>query len=310
MSARAPVLFAAVVVGVVLLTSGLYIVGETQQVIITRFGEPVGVAITDPGLHIKIPFIQRVNYFDKRFLEWDGAANQVPTRDKRFIWVDTYARWRIRDPRAYMERLRGDEATAQSRLDDILDGETRNSIARHDLVQVVRTTNRQPDSSLQDEEETGVLEEIVTGRTFITEEIIATAAPRLEELGIELIDFRLKRINYVDEVRRDVFDRMIAERQRIAQRYRSEGEGEAARIRGERERELQRIQSEAYRQAQENMGTADAESTRIYADAYNLDAGFYAFLKSMETFETVIDSTTTLILTTGGDLLQFLNGPR
>ena len=310
MSARAPVLFAAVVVGIVLLTSGLYIVGETQQVIITRFGEPVGVAITDPGLHIKIPFIQRVNYFDKRFLEWDGAANQVPTRDKRFIWVDTYARWRIRDPRAYMERLRGDEATAQSRLDDILDGETRNSIARHDLVQVVRTTNRQPDSSLQDEEETGVLEEIVTGRTFITEEIIATAAPRLEELGIELIDFRLKRINYVDEVRRDVFDRMIAERQRIAQRYRSEGEGEAARIRGERERELQRIQSEAYRQAQENMGTADAESTRVYADAYNLDAGFYAFLKSMETFETVIDSTTTLILTTGGDLLQFLNGPR
>ena len=204
--------------------------------IITRFGEPVGVAITDPGLHIKIPFIQRVNYFDKRFLEWDGAANQVPTRDKRFIWVDTYARWRISDPRVYLERLRGDEATAQSRLDDILDGETRNSVARHDLVQVVRTTNRQPDLSLQDEEETGVLEEIVTGRTAITEEIIATAAPRLEELGIELIDFRLKRINYVDEVRRDVFDRMIAERQRIAQRYRSEGEGEAARIRGERER--------------------------------------------------------------------------
>ena len=310
MSMRAPVLFAAIVVGIVLLTSGLYIIGETQQVIITRFGEPVGVAITEPGLHIKIPFIQRVNYFDKRFLEWDGAANQVPTRDKRFIWVDTYARWRISDPRVYLERLRGDEATAQSRLDDILDGETRNSVARHDLVQVVRTTNRQPDLSLQDEEETGVLEEIVTGRTAITEEIIATAAPRLEELGIELIDFRLKRINYVDEVRRDVFDRMIAERQRIAQRYRSEGEGEAARIRGERERELQRIQSEAYRQAQENMGTADAESTRIYADAYNLDAGFYAFLKSMETFETVIDSTTTLILTTGGDLLQFLNGPQ
>ena len=255
MSMRAPVLFAAIVfVGIVLLTSGLYIIGETQQVIITRFGEPVGVAITEPGLHIKIPFIQRVNHFDKRFLEWDGAANQVPTRDKRFIWVDTYARWRISDPRVYLERLRGDEATAQSRLDDILDGETRNSVARHDLVQVVRTTNRQPDLSLQDEEETGVLEEIVTGRTAITEEIIATAAPRLEELGIELIDFRLKRINYVDEVRRDVFDRMIAERQRIAQRYRSEGEGEAARIRGERERELQRIQSEAYRQAQENMG--------------------------------------------------------
>ena len=311
MSARTPaLLLAAIVVAIVVITSGLYIVDETQQVVITRFGEPVGVAVTDPGLHIKVPFIQRVNYFDKRFLEWDGAANQVPTRDKRFIWVDTYARWRISDPRIYLERLRGDEVTAQSRLDDILDGETRNSVARHDLVQVVRTTNRQPDLSLQDEEETGVLEDIVTGRTAITEEIIATAGPRLEELGIELIDFRLKRINYVDEVRRDVFDRMIAERQRIAQGYRSEGEGEAARISGEKERELQRIQSEAYRQAQENMGTADAESTRIYADAYNLDPGFYAFLKSMETFETVIDSTTTLILTTEGDLLQFLNGPR
>tara|TARA_B100001123_G_scaffold435548_1_gene564294 strand:- start:2098 stop:3030 length:933 start_codon:yes stop_codon:yes gene_type:complete len=310
MNAKITALLAAIVVGFVVLTSGLYIVDETQQVVITRFGEPVGDAVTDPGLHIKIPFVQEANYFDKRFLEWDGAANQVPTRDKRFIWVDTYARWRISNPRSYLERLRGDELTAQSRLDDILDGETRNSVARHDLVQVVRTTNRQPDLSLQDEEETGVLEDILTGRTAITEEIIATAAPRLEELGIELIDFRLKRINYVDEVRRDVFDRMIAERQRIAQRYRSEGEGEAARIRGEKERELQRIQSEAYRQAQENMGTADAESTRIYADAYNLDAGFYAFLKSMESFETVVDSTTTLILTTGGDLLQYLNGPR
>jgi membrane protease subunit HflC len=310
MNAKITALLAAIVVVVVVLTSGLYIVDETQQVVITRFGEPVGDAVIDPGLHIKIPFVQEANYFDKRFLEWDGAANQVPTRDKRFIWVDTYARWRISNPRSYLERLRGDEMTAQSRLDDILDGETRNSVARHDLVQVVRTTNRQPDMSLQDEEETGVLVEITTGRTAITEEIIATAAPRLEELGIELIDFRLKRINYVDEVRRDVFERMIAERQRIAQRYRSEGEGEAARIRGEKERELQRIQSEAYRQAQEDMGTADAESTRIYADAYNLDAGFYAFLKSMESFETVVDSTTTLILTTGGDLLQYLNGPR
>ena len=310
MSAKMAVLLAAIVVATGVAASGFYIVGETQQVIITRFGQPVGDAITDPGLHFKLPFVQLANYFDKRFLEWDGAANQVPTRDKRFIWVDTYARWRISDPRMYLERLRGDEATAQSRLDDILDGETRNSVARHDLVQVVRTANRQPDLALQDEEETGVLEDIETGRTAITEEITATAAPRLAELGIELIDFRLKRINYVDEVRRDVFERMIAERQRIAQRYRSEGEGEAARIRGEKERDLQRIQSEAYRQAQENRGTADAESTRIYAAAYNLDAGFYAFLKSMETFETVIDSTTTLILSTEGDLLQYLSGPQ
>ena len=304
-----PVLLAAVVVGLILLSTATYIVDQTEQVVITRFGEPVGDAVTDPGLHFLIPFVQQANYFEKRFMEWDGAANQVPTRDKRFIWVDTYARWRISNPRTYLERLRGDELTAQSRLDDILDGETRNAVARNDLVQVVRTSNRQPDASLLDEEETGVLEEITTGRTAITREIVATAAPRLLELGIELIDFQLKRINYVDEVQRDVFARMIAERNRVAERYRSEGEGEAARIGGEKERELQRIQSEAYRSAQENRGAADAEATRIYAAAYNLDPGFYAFLKSMETFEATIDADTTLILTTEGDLLQYLNGP-
>ncbi len=305
-----PVLAAAIVVGFILLSMGTYVVDQTQQVIITRFGEPVGDAVTEPGLHFLIPFIQQANYFEKRFMEWDGAANQVPTRDKRFIWVDTYARWRISDPRTYLERLRGDENTAQSRLDDILDGETRNAVARNDLVQVVRTSNRQPDASLLNEEETGVLEEITTGRTAITRAIVATAAPRLLELGIELIDFQLKRINYVDEVQRDVFARMIAERNRVAERYRSEGEGEAARIGGEKERELQRIQSEAYRTAQEERGTADAEATRIYAAAYNLDPGFYAFLKSMETFELAIDPDTTLILTTDNELLQYLNGPR
>ncbi len=305
-----PVLAAAIVVGFILLSMGTYVVDQTQQVIITRFGEPVGDAVTEPGLHFLIPFVQQANYFEKRFMEWDGAANQVPTRDKRFIWVDTYARWRISDPRTYLERLRGDENTAQSRLDDILDGETRNAVARNDLVQVVRTSNRQPDASLLDEEETGVLEEITTGRTAITRAIVATAAPRLLELGIELIDFQLKRINYVDEVQRDVFARMIAERNRVAERYRSEGEGEAARIGGEKERELQRIQSEAYRTAQEERGTADAEATRIYAAAYNLDPGFYAFLKSMETFELAIDPDTTLILTTDNELLQYLNGPR
>lgn len=310
MSVKIPILVAAIVIGFMMLSSGLFIVGESQQVIITQFGNPVGDAITEPGLHFKVPFIQDTNYFDKRFLEWDGAANQVPTRDKRFIWVDTYARWRISDPLAFLESLRGDELTAQSRLDDILDGETRNAVARHDLVEVVRTSNRQPDLTLQDEEETGVLDEIETGRTVIVQEIRTTAAPRLAELGIELMDFQLKRINYVDEVQRDVFARMIAERQRIAQGYRSEGEGEAARIGGEKERELQRIQSEAYRSAQENRGTADAEATRIYADAYNLDPAFYAFMKSMETFETAIDPGTTLILTTDSELLQYLNGPQ
>jgi membrane protease subunit HflC len=301
---------ALVIVVLVVLASGFYVVDERQQVIITQFGEPVDAAVTDPGLHFKVPFIQTANFFDKRFLEWDGDANQVPTRDKRFIWVDTYARWRISDPQVYLERLRGDELTAQSRLDDILDGETRNAVARHDLVEVVRTSNRQPDTSEVDEEETGVLDEITTGRVDITEAIQTIAGPRLLELGIELMDFRFKRINYVDEVQRDVFDRMIAERQRIAQRYRSEGEGEAARIGGEKERELQRIQSEAYRDAQATRGIADAEATRIYADAYNRDASFYAFMKSMETVESSVDPNTMLILTTGGDLFRYLEGPR
>ncbi len=308
--AKVPLLISAGIVVLILLVNGLYIVDETEQVIVTQFGQPVGDAVTTPGLKVKIPLIQVANYFDKRFLEWDGDPNQVPTRDKRFVWVDAYARWRISNPLTYLERLRGDENTAQSRLDDILDGETRNAIARNDLLQVVRTVNRQPDTVEGDQEETGVLDPIETGRSDITADIRETAAPRLEELGIELVDFQLKRINYVAEVQQDVFARMIAERQRIAQQYRSEGEGEAARIRGERERDLQAIQSEAYRQAQETQGVADGEATRIYADAYTRDGSFYAFMKSMETFETAIDPNTLLVLTTDGELFQYLNEPQ
>ena len=307
---KAPLLISAGIVGLILLGSGLFIVDETQQVIITQFGDPVGEAITTPGLKFKIPFIQMANFFDKRFMEWDGEPNQVPTRDKRFIWVDAYARWRISDPLMYLERLRGDENTAQSRLDDILDGETRNAIARSDLLQVVRTSNRQPETVEGDQEETGVLNEITTGRADIAADIRRTAAPRLAELGLELVDFQIKRINYVAEVQQDVFARMIAERQRIAQQYRSEGEGEAARIRGERERDLQSIQSEAYRQAEETRGVADADASRIYADAYNRDGEFYEFTKSMETIETAIDPNTLMILTTDNALFQYLNQPQ
>ena len=307
---KAPLLIAAGIVGLLLLNNGIYIVDETQQVVITQFGQPMGDSITTPGLKFKMPFIQVANFFDRRFLEWDGDPNQVPTRDKRFVWVDAYARWRISDPLVYLERLRGDELTAQSRLDDILDGETRNAIARNDLLQVVRTSNRVPETVEGDQEETGVLDEITSGRVDITLAIRETAAPRLTELGIELVDFQLKRINYVAEVQQDVFARMIAERQRIAQQYRSEGEGEAARIRGERERDLQVIQSEAYREAQEAQGVADAEATRIYADAYNRDGSFYEFMKSMETVETAIDPNTLLILSTDSELFQYLNQPQ
>ncbi len=292
------------------LYSSAYIVDETQQVIITQFGDPVGDAITEPGMHFKAPFIQQANFFDRRFLEWDGDANQVPTRDKRFIWVDSYARWRISEPLRFFQRVR-DELGAQSRLDDILDGETRNAVARHDLVEVVRSTNRQPDASLvESEEETAVLETVERGRQEVIAAVLETARARTSDLGIELIDFQIKRINYVEEVRRDVFLRMIAERNRIAERYRSEGEGEAARIRGEKERDLSRIQSEAYRTAQELQGTADAEATRTYAEAYNRDASFYAFMKSLETLEETADSNSTLILSTDADLLEYLSSPQ
>jgi membrane protease subunit HflC len=253
-----------------------------------------------------MPFIQKANFFDKRFLEWDGDPNQVPTKDKRFIWVNTYARWRIDDPLKFLERLR-DEQGAQSRLDDILDGETRSAVARQVLVEVVRSSNREPDLILIDsDEETAILERIEKGREAITREILQNAQEKLTDLGIELIDLRFKRINYVDEVRKDVFDRMIAERKRVAQRYRSEGEGEAARIRGEKEKELAQIQSEAYRTAEEIRGNADAQATQIYAEAYNRDIDFFTFMKSLETYEQTLDRGSTLILTTDSDLLRFL----
>ena len=294
----------------VVLSSATYQVHETNQVIITQFGNPIGDAKTEPGLHFKVPFIQKTNYFEKRFLEWDGSPNQVPTKDKRFIWVDTYARWRIVDPLRFFQRLR-DERGAQSRLDDILDGETRNSVARYDLIELVRSNNRNPDDVLvESEEEAAILEGIEMGRGNIAAEILATSAQRTEDFGIELLDLRLKRINYVEEVQQDVFARMIAERQRIAEEFRSEGEGEAARIAGERDLELLRIQSEAYRAAEELRGVADGAATAVYGDAYNADPDFYAFTKSMETYEATMDSTTMFILGTDNELLRYLEQPR
>jgi membrane protease subunit HflC len=310
---KRPMLVVQIVVALVLLvllSSATYQVGEVEQVIITQFGQPVGDPVTDPGLHFKVPFIQDTNYFDKRFLEWDGSANQMPTKDKRFIWVNTYARWRVVDPLKFFQRLR-DERGAQSRLDDILDGETRNAVARYDLIELVRSSNRPPeDVPVESEQDTIVLEQIQMGRPAITAEILQAAQGRTSDLGIEILDIRLKRLNYVDEVQQDVFARMIAERQRIAELYRSEGQGEAARIRGEQERDLQRIQSEAYRTAQELRGKADAESTTIYAEAYNRDPDFYAFVKSLETYERTVDPQTIFVLGTDSDLLKYLRTPR
>lgn len=305
-----PTLVAVLLGGLFLAGSSAYIVSEFNQAVITQFGEPVGDPITEPGLHFKIPFIQTANMFEKRFLEWDGFPNQVPTRDRRFIWVDTYARWRITDPLLFFQRLR-DERGAQSRLDDILDGETRNAVARHDLIEIVRTSNREPaDATATGLEEAEALAPIVTGREQITREILEAAAAAVGELGIELLDLQFKRINYIADVQQDVFARMIAERQRIAAEFRSEGQGESARIQGERERDLARIQSEAFRAAEEIRGTADAEAIDIYADAYNQDAAFYAFTKSLETYERTMDPGTFLILGTDSQLLRFLETPR
>ncbi len=298
-------------VGVMIAGGALYVVDETEQVVITQFGDPKGDAVTTPGLKFKIPFIRRANYFDNRFLEWDGDPNEVPTRDKRFIHVDTYARWRITDPLLYFQRLRSEQG-AQSRLDDILDGETRNVIASHDLIEVVRSTNRE---FVVSEEigggGTGVsADSIASGRAQLAQEVLAAARTRTEDLGIEILDFRFKRINYVEQVRQEVYARMISERQRIAEQFRSEGAGESARINGERERELKEITSEAYRRAQEIKGRADAAAADIYAGAYNRDADFYRFLRTMEVLRSTLDSTTVLVLSTDSDLLRFLGRDR
>jgi membrane protease subunit HflC len=297
----------AIVLAVALLSS-IYVVYEPDQVIITQLGMPVGGTVDTPGLHWKVPFFQKVNRFDKRFLEWDGESNEVPTRDKRFVQVDTTARWRISDPLLFFQRLR-DERGAQSRLDDILDGETRNAVANHALVEIVRTSNRTPEPDASVPEEDQGFEPIRFGRDRVREVILQAARSRTADLGIEIMDVRLKRINYVEEVRTKVYDRMIAERQRIATQYRSEGEGEAAQIRGERDRDLQRIQSEAYREAQEIRGGADAESTRIYATAHDRSAEarrFYTFQKTLETYGLTIDADTVLVLSTDSELYRLL----
>ncbi len=299
----------------ILLNSAVYIVSETEQVVLTQFGNPVGDAVTTAGVHMKMPFIQKANFFDKRFLEWDGDANQIPTKDKRFIWVDTYARWKIVDPLLFFQRL-SDERRAQTRLDDILDGQTRNVVANNNLVEIVRSTNREMQVSenieelIEGEKEDLAAYNIEVGREKIAQMIIEQASPQLAELGIQLLDLRFKRINYVREVQQKIFDRMISERKRIADKFRSEGQGEAAKILGDKERDLKEIQSEAYRQAEEIKGKADAEATNIYAKAYNKSNAsreFYKFIKTMETYKNTLTERDWLILSTEGDFFKYLN---
>lgn len=311
MNKATPLIVAGIIViALIAALSSAYIVSETEQVVLTQFGKPIGDPILEPGIHFKIPIIQTANFFDKRFLEWDGDPNQVPTKDKRFIWVDTYARWRIKDPLLFFQRVR-DERGAQSRLDDMLDGETRNAIAKHLLVEIVRSTNRQPElpEGAIEGELVEKLQEIKFGREEITRSIIAAAAPRTLELGIELLDIRFKRINYVEEVQKKIYERMITERKRIADKFRSEGQGEASSILGDKERDLKKIESEAYRASQEIIGKADAEATRIYAAAYdrnNDSREFYRFLKTMETYKTTLSEKDWLVLSTKGAFFKYL----
>ena len=306
-STRTILIVGAVLAALLVSLDAVYVVTETNQAIITQFGEPIGGAVTTPGLHFKAPFVQKTHFFDKRWLEWDGDPNQIPTRDKKYIWLDTYCRWRISDPLVFFQRVR-DERGAHSRIDDIVDGETRNVVANFDLVEIVRSSNREfeltEESALLDLSD--VVGKIQTGREKLARTILENASKITPEFGVELMDVQIKRVNYVDEVEKKVFDRMIAERQRIASKYRSEGDGRSAEIRGEKERELKRIISEAYRTAQEIKGKADAEATRIYAQAYNLDPEFYQFMKTLETYRTALEKETWLVLSTDSEFLKYL----
>ncbi len=299
-------------VALILTVSSLFILNETEQAIVTQFGKPVGGSRTNPGVNFKVPFIHKVQRFDKRYLKWDGDPNQLPTQDKKFIFVDTYARWQITDPLQFYIRLR-DERSGQSRLDDILDGETRNAVASFELLDLIRSSNRVPEISEEYLVEIETLDSIRVGRARIEKLILEKANERTSDLGIVILDFRFKRINYVEEVRNNVYDRMISERNRIADRFRSEGQGEARKIQGNKERDLAQIQSEAVKESEQIRGRADAQATSVYAGAYNKSAAsreLYSFLRAMETLEKSFDEKTSLILTTDSELYRYLKSIR
>jgi modulator of FtsH protease HflC len=294
-----------------LIYNAAFIVDETEQVIITQFGRIVGDPKTDPGLKFKIPFIQTANFFPKNLQDWDGDPGQIPTLDKTFIWVEVFARWKITDPIRFFQTV-NNRINALGKLNDIIDPSVRNFITSHSLIEAVRKSNRELDII-----EIGLEEEksaprglylVRVGREKITQGILAQAQPKLDQFGIELVDVKIKRINYVEEVQKSVFGRMIAERKQIAEKFRSEGRGEAQKVLGEKDRDLQQIQSEAYRTAQEIMGKADAEATQIYAKAYGVDPEFYSFVQTLEIYSQSLDDKNTLILSTDSDFLKFLKG--
>ena len=310
-------LIALVIVGILLIFSSAYVVDETEQVVVTQFGRVIGQPKNAPGLYFRIPFIQNATYFPKNLLQWDGSPGQIPTLDKTFIWVDPFARWRIVDPVAFFQTV-NNTVSALARLDDIIDPAVRNFITSFSLIEAVRSSSRAMDLDVFDYGPLGPAEAarptstavytIETGRAKITQEIMKQAQPKLVQFGIELVDVKIKRINYVEQVRDSVYGRMVAERKQIAEKFRSEGKGEAQKILGEKERDLKEITSEAYRRAQEIRGKADAEVTKIYAEAYGVDPEFYSFSKTLELYNEAFDKSNSLILSTDSEFLKYLKG--
>ncbi len=317
----AKIALAVIVVLVILAGASCFVVSETEQVVITQFGRPVGQPITEAGLHFKLPFIQTANFFERRIMKWDGSPNQIPTKDKKYLWVDTTARWRIKDPLLFLKRV-GSITTAQSRLDGIIDSVVRDHVSNNDLVELVRSEGwaeaKQklseaglpvPDlqlfeSGFEAPEQTDHLQK---GREKITREMVADASQLIPEFGMELLDIRIKRINYVESVQQKVFDRMISERKRIAAQYRSEGEGERAAVLGQMDRELAKLTSEAYKKSQEIRGKADAEATRIYAESFSKNPEFFSLYKTLELYRN-FNGNSSILLSTDADVFKYLKG--
>jgi membrane protease subunit HflC len=303
-------LIVVVAIGI-LAYSAAYTVDETQQVVITQFGRIVGEPITAPGLRFKIPVIQKANVFNKNLLDWDGEPGQIPTLDKTFIWVDTFARWKIVDPVKFFQTV-NNRFNAITKLNDIIDPAVRNFITSQRLIEAVRKSNRELETIEEGvdglEKDVRATYTIDFGREKITQGIMKQAQPKLAQFGIELVDVKIKRINYVEEVRKSVYNRMIAERKQIAEKFRSEGKGEARKILGDKEKDLQEITSIAYRRAQEIKGKADAEATDIYARSYGLDPEFYSFVQTLDVYKSALNKDSSLVLSTDSEFLKYFKG--
>jgi len=304
------IIYGVIIIIILFLLGAVYAVDETEQVVVTRFGEAIGKPKITPGLYFKLPIIDTTNYFPKNLLEWDGDPGQIPTLDKTFIWVDTFARWKIVDPLKFFETV-NNVVAGLGRLDDIIDPAVRNFITSYPLIETVRMTNRELDTfeaGIEKIKEISPLGEVKTGRAEITKGIMEQAQPKLAKFGIKLVDVKIKRLNYVEEVRKSVYGRMIAERKQIAEKFRSEGKGEARKIEGDKEKEMKRITSGAYRTAQEIKGKADAESTKIYAQAYGRDPDFYSFTNTLDIYKETMDKESTLVLSTDSEFFKYLKG--